>query len=217
MTIKVKKKEISPKQQKIINYIRNFWLERGYPPSIRDVVASCSLSSTSVADYNLKILEKRGYLHRHREVSRGIELTDRNAVYKLNIPIIGTIAAGEPIPVPNDDNWNSTASSDTLAVTEDLVSDREGIYALRVKGSSMMDALINDGDIVILQNVNTVENGEMAAVWLKSEMEVTLKKFYAEADTIRLQPANSQMKPLFIDPASVEIQGKVIAVIRRLS
>ena len=112
---------------------------------------------------------------------------------------------------------SSVTSSDTIEVTEDLVRNKDGIFGLRVKGSSMMDALINDGDIVLLQNVKTVENGEMAAVWLKSEMEATLKKFYAEAGRVRLQPANNQMKPLFIDPANVEVQGKVIAVIRRLS
>ena len=213
----MKQKEISAKQQKIIDYIRDFWLETGYPPSIRDLVAGCGLSSTSVVDYNLKILEKMGYLHRHREVSRGIELTDRPSFHKLCVPIIGTIAAGEPIPIPNDDTWDSTVSSDTIEVTKDLVGGREDIYALKVKGSSMMDALISDGDIVLLQNVNTVENGEMVAAWLKSEMEVTLKKFYAEAGKIRLQPANSQMKPLFVDPANLEIQGKVIAIIRQLS
>jgi len=80
----------------------------------------------------------------------------------------------------------------------------------------MMDALINDGGIVLLQNVNTVENGEMAAVWLKAEREATLKKFYAESGKIRLQPANSQMKPIFVEPGNTEIQGRVIAVIRQL-
>jgi repressor LexA len=217
-SMKVKQKELSAKQQRIIDYIRHYWLEKGYPPSIRDIVGGCGLSSTSVADYNLKILEKRGYLRRHREVSRGIQLPDRFASgHKLYIPIIGQIAAGEPIPVPDNDAWDSTASADTIEVTQDLIRGREGVYALKVKGSSMMDALINDGDIVLLQNVNTVENGEMAAVWLKAEREATLKKFYAESGKIRLQPANSQMKPIFVEPGNAEIQGRVIAVIRQLA
>ena len=216
--MKVKQKELSAKQQKIIDYIRQFWLGKGYPPSIRDIVAGCGLSSTSVADYNMKILDRRGYIHRHREVSRGIEMPDRSAAsHKLYIPIIGQIAAGEPIPVPDNDTWDNTASADTIEVTRDLVRGREGVYALKVKGSSMMDALINDGDIVLLQNVNTVENGEMAAVWLKAEREATLKRFYAESGKIRLQPANSQMKPLFVEPGNTEIQGRVIAVIRQLA
>lgn len=215
--MKVKQKELSTKQQRIVDYIRHFWLEKGYPPSIRDIVSGCGLSSTSVADYNMKILERKGYIRRHREVSRGIELPVRSTGrQKLYIPIIGQIAAGEPIPVPDNDTWDNAASADTIEVTRDLTRGREGVYALKVKGSSMMDALINDGDIVLMQNVNAVENGEMAAVWLKEEREATLKKFYAESGKIRLQPANSQMKPLFVEPGNVEIQGRVIAVIRQL-
>ena len=215
--MKVKQKELSTKQQRIVDYIRHFWLTKGYPPSIRDIVSGCGLSSTSVADYNMKILERKGYIRRHREVSRGIELPMRSAGrQKLYIPIIGQIAAGEPIPVPDNDTRDNTASADTIEVTRDLIRGREGVYALKVKGSSMTDALINDGDIVLMQNVNTVENGEMAAVWLRAEREATLKKFYAESGKIRLQPANSQMKPLFVEPGNVEIQGRVIAVIRQL-
>ena len=212
-----KQEKLSSKQQSIVDFIRRFWLDRGYPPSIRDIVAGCNLSSTSVADYNMKILERKGYIRRHREVSRGIELPVSSATgRKMYIPIIGQIAAGEPIPVPDNDSWDSTASADTIEVTRDLTRGREGVYALKVKGSSMMDALINEGDIVLMQNVNVVENGEMAAVWLKEEREATLKRFYAESGRIRLQPANSQMKPIYVKPDNVEIQGRVIAVIRQL-
>ena len=118
--------------------------------------------------------------------------------------------------MPTPDTWDVTASSETLEVPEDLTRGREGVYALKVKGSSMVDALINDGDIVLMQYVNTVDNGEMAAVWLKAEREVKLKKIYAKPGSIRLQPANSQMKPIYVSPDNVEIQGRVIAVIRRL-
>jgi len=214
----LKQEKLSFKQQKIVDFIRSFWLERGYPPSIRDIVAGCGLSSTSVADYNLKILERKGCIRRHREVSRGIELpasTDA-AARRILIPIIGTIAAGEPIPVPDNDTWDSAAAADTIEVTRDLTRGKEGIYALKVKGTSMTDALINDGDIVLMQNINAVENGEMAAVWLKSEREATLKKFYLEQGRVRLQPANSLMQPIFAQPENVAIQGRVVAVIRRL-
>jgi len=212
-----KQEKLSSKQLNIVDFIRSFWLERGYPPSIRDIVAGCGLSSTSVADYNLKILERKGYIRRHREVSRGIELPARTdaAVRRILVPVIGTIAAGQPIPVPDNDTWDS-AAADTIEVTRDLTRGKEGIYALKVKGTSMTDALINDGDVVLMQNVNTVENGEMAAVWLKSEREATLKKLYLEKDRVRLQPANSRMKPIFAEPDNVEVQGKVVAVIRRL-
>jgi len=167
----------------------------------------------------MNILERKGYIRRHPDISRGIELLDWSPDQRslVQVPIIGQIAAGEPIPVPTPDTWDITASSETLEVTEDLTRGREGVYALQVKGSSMVDALINDGDIVLMQYVNVVENGEMAAIWLKTEREATLKKFYAAPGRIRLQPANSQMQPIYAEPDNVEIQGKVIAVIRQLA
>jgi len=212
-------KTLLTKQQHIIDFIRQFLVDRGYPPTIRDIVSGCGISSTSVVDYNLNILEKKGYIRRHREISRGIELLARLPVleHRRPVPIIGQIAAGEPIPVPTPDTWDVVASSETLEVPEELTRGREGVYALKVKGSSMVDALINDGDIVLMQYVNTVENGEMAAIWLRAEKEVTLKKVYSEPSRIRLQPANSQMQPIYVEPDNVEIQGRVIAVIRQLA
>ena len=211
-------KALSPKKRRIIDFIARFGSRQGYPPSVRDIVAGCGLSSTSVADYNLNILERGGYIRRHREIARGIELVPRPTPgYRLQVPLIGQIAAGEPIPVPDADTWDSSASSETLEVSQDLTRGRQGVYALKVKGSSMVDALIDDGDIVLMQYVSVVENGEMAAVWLKAEKEVTLKKVYVEPGRIRLQPANSQMKPIYVAPENVEIQGRVIAVIRQLS
>ena len=209
---------LSSKQQQIVDFIRDFLVDNGYPPSIRDIVSGCRISSTSVVDYNLKILVREGYIRRHPDVSRGIELVGKNFTLqpRIQIPIIGQIAAGKPIPVPSPDTWDVTASSEILEVTDDLTRGREGIYALKVKGSSMVDALINDGDIVLMQYVNVVENGEMAAIWLKAEKEATLKKFYGEPGRIRLQPANSQMQPMYVEPDNVEIQGRVIGVIRQM-
>jgi len=209
---------LSSKQQQIINFIRHFLADRQYPPTIRDIVTGCGLSSTSVVNYNLKILEREGYIRRHPEVSRGIVIPPQSPAVgrRVLVPIIGQIAAGEPIPVPTPDTWDVTASAETLEVTADLTRGKEGVYALRVRGSSMVDALINDGDIVLMQYVKVVENGEMAAIWLKMEREATLKKFYAEPSRIRLQPANSQMQPIYVEPGNVEIQGRVIAVIRQL-
>ena len=209
---------LSAKQQRIIDFIHRFLVDRGYPPTVRDIQSGCGLSSTSVVAYHLNILETEGYLYRHPEVSRGIELLTRSltSLPQVQVPIIGQIAAGEPIPVPTPDTWDVTAAAETLEVTTDLTRGRRGIYALKVKGSSMVDALINDGDIVLMQYINVVENGEMAAVWLKAEKEVTLKKVYVESGRIRLQPANSQMQPIYTEPSNVEIQGRVIAVIRQL-
>jgi len=212
-------KGLSAKPQQIMDFARRFWLERGYPPTVRDIVTGCGMSSTSVVDYNLDILEREGHIRRHAGVSRGIELLTRPLTpgQSCQVPIIGQIAAGEPIPVPTPDTWDVAAAAETMEVTADLTRGRQEVYALKVKGSSMVDALINDGDIVLMQYVNVVENGEMAAVWLKSENEATLKKVYLEPGRIRLQPANSQMQPIYADPDNVEIQGRVIAVIRQLA
>jgi repressor LexA len=133
------------------------------------------------------------------------------------VPVIGQIAAGEPIPVPSSDSWNSLAAAEIIEVPQSLLRGKENIYALKVKGLSMIDALINDGDTVLMQYTNTVENGEMAAVWLKSEKTATLKKVFVSSKRVRLQPANSQMQPLYAEPDDVEIQGRVLAVIRKLT
>lgn len=211
-------KTLSSKQQQIIDFIRDFGTDKGYPPTVRDIVSGCEISSTSVVDYNLDILEREGYIHRHSRVSRGIALTQpSDSERSLKVPIIGQISAGKPIPVPTPETWDITASAETLEVSESLTQGREMLYALKVKGTSMVDALINDGDIVLMQYVNVVDNGETAAVWLKTEKEATLKKVFREPNRIRLQPANSQMKPIFAKPDNIEIQGKVIAVIRKLA
>jgi repressor LexA len=104
-----------------------------------------------------------------------------------------------------------------LEVTEELIRGKHGVYGLRVKGDSMIDALIKDGDIVLMEYVTNAENGDMVATWLKAEKEVTLKRLFREADRIRLEPANVQMQPIFTSPENVEIQGKVITVIRQLT
>jgi repressor LexA len=212
-------KKLSDKQQRIIGFIDRFLADRGYPPTIRDIQAGCNISSTSVVDYNLNILEREGHIRRHAEVSRGIELLNRTrtSASLISVPVIGLIAAGEPIPVPAPDTWDVAAVSETLEVPRELTRGKDGVYALRVKGMSMVDALIHDGDIVLMQYVNAVENGEMAAVWLRAEKEATLKKVYLESDHVRLQPANSQMRPIYADPDNVEIQGRVIAVVRQLA
>ncbi len=211
-------KNLSAKQKSIIDFVRRFAREKAYPPTVRDIVAGCNISSTSVAAYNLDILERQGFIRRHPGISRGIELVDQtlSGPRTNKVPLLGLIAAGQPIPVPAPEVWDVAASSETIDVPEDLTRSKENVFALKVKGTSMIDSLINDGDIVLMQPASTVEDGETAAVWLKSEKEVTLKKVFRERNRIRLQPANSQMKPIFTEPDNVEIQGKIIGVIRRL-
>lgn len=212
-------KNLSARQEKMVSFIRRFMKKNGIPPTVRDIVNGCRVSSTSVVDYNLRILEREGYIRRHRDVSRGIELLDSGATPEplISVPIAGFIAAGKPIPVPAADAWDVVASAETMMIPEELTRGKKDVYALQVKGSSMVDALIGDGDMVLMQSVNSVENGETAAVWLKNEKTVTLKKFYVEKGRVRLQPANEQMAPMYVEPDEVEIQGKVIGVIRNLS
>jgi repressor LexA len=211
-------KKLSDKQKRIIKYIDKFVDDKGYPPSIRDIQNGCSISSTSVVDYNLNILESRGLLQRHADVSRGIKLLNKDHTSELtvSIPMIGIIAAGLPIPAPTPDTWDIAAVSEKMEVPFELIGGKEEIYGLRVKGLSMIDALINDGDIVLMQHVSSVDNGEMAAVWLKAEKEVTLKKVFVEPDRVRLQPANVQMQPFYTPLDNIEVQGRVIAVLRQM-
>jgi repressor LexA len=208
---------LSPKQKRILKFIRKFFDSRGYPPTIRDIVRGCEISSTSVVAYNLTRLESAGYIRRHADISRGIELLTHRQSHQhiISVPIIGEIAAGEPIPVPSSETWDTVAQEE-LGVTAELTRGRQGIYALRVKGDSMIDALIKDGDIVLMEYKSNAENGDMVAAWLKAEREVTLKRLFRESDRIRLEPANTQMQPIYTSPNNVEIQGKVITVIRQL-
>jgi len=210
-------KPLSPKQESIISFITDFLRDNGYPPSIRDIAAGCGISSTSVVAYNLNKLEQAGYIRRHSDISRGIEFLNRERKGRLiYVPIVGEIAAGEPIPVPISDS-GSLIPIGRVEVSEELIGEKDKVYALRVKGDSMLDALIGDGDIVLMEYLNTADNGDMVAVWLKKEQEVTLKKFYAEPNRICLKPANIKMKPIYTTADNVEIQGKVLAVIRSVS
>jgi repressor LexA len=210
----MKAKQLSPKQRSILAFMRDFVDENSYPPSIRDILGGCGISSTSVVDYNLRALERMGYIRRDREVSRAIELLDGRGKRPrvVSVPVVGQIAAGSPIPVPGSGAVDDP--DDSVDVSEDVTHGRSDVFALRVKGTSMVDALVNDGDLVLLRAVETAENGEMVAVWLKRENETTLKYLYKEGSRIRLQPANSTMKPIYTDAANVSVQGKVISVIR---
>jgi repressor LexA len=214
-------KRISRKQRRILKFVGDYIESNGYPPTMREIASAADISSTSVVSYNLDRLEEAGYIVREREVSRGLKLAKagqarvgRDRV--LRLPLLGRIVAGEPVPVPSSDF--SLMGDETIEVSRDLLGDLDGLYALEVEGNSMIDALVNDGDIVIMHHQRRVENGEMAAVWLHGEGEMTLKYFYQEhGGRVRLQPANPGMDPIYVDdPGRVEVQGKVMMVIRKL-
>lgn len=206
-------RKLSDRQRRILSFIHAFTDEHGYPPSIRDIGQAVGISSTSVVDYNLRVLEREGYIRRDREVSRGIEVMGRAAHGRqsrmVRVPIIGRIAAGEPIEAVAD-------PQDALDLPAGFVPD--GCYALRVKGTSMIEDLIDDGDLVIIRPQETADNGEKVVALLlnqgSTEGVVTLKRLYREPGRIRLQPANAALQPIYVDPRDVRIQGKVVAVIR---
>jgi repressor LexA len=206
---------VSDTRSRILNFIRRFLDKRGYAPTVRDIARGCNISTPSVVQYHLNMLEEQGFIRRDPEVFRSIQLVERKREAVSRVPLLGTIAAGRPIPVPAPDSWTATPE-ETLQLTSELTQDRKDIYALRVKGTSLIDAFVDDGDIVLIQPTSTVEDGELAAVWLKNQQEVTLKKIYREKGRIRLQPANKEMQPMYFAPEEVDIQGKVIAVLRRL-
>ena len=205
---------VSQRRQQILNFIREFIDRKGYPPTVRDILHSCQISSPAVVQHHLKVLETEGHISHEPGIRRSITLTDRTG-YAIKVPLLGYIAAGQPIPVPQSDAWHEEPL-EILELPADMASARDNVYALKVKGLSMIDALIDDGDIVVMQATNTVNNGETAAVWLKTEQEVTLKKVYRERGRVCLLPANSQMEPMYHDSENIEVQGRVIGVIRTL-
>jgi len=214
----VTRKRMPARRQQILEFIQEFMTENGIPPTVRDVQKACEISSTSVVDYNLRILERDGYLNRRPDVARGIELLDNSGQPVSNAPrvhIVGPIAAGQPIPAFSTEDSASSAEFDMIEVSPDLPRRHGQLYGLTVNGSSMIDALIDDGDVVIIKPTNDATDGEMVVAWLKAEEEATLKKFYLEGDRVRLQPANSSMSPIYCDARNVEIRGKVVAVIRK--
>ena len=192
--------------------------ENGIPPTVRDIQAACEISSTSVVDYNLRLLDREGYLNRRPDVARGIELLDEQGNPVSNTPrvaILGPIAAGMPLPVFSTEGAASNNDFDTIEVSQDLARRHRGLFALSVEGTSMIDALVDDGDVVVVEPCQQAENGEMVVAWVKDAEEATLKKFYLEGDRVRLQPANSTMEPIYCDATNVEIKGRVVSVMRK--
>lgn len=204
---------LSDKQQLILEFLEAFIAEHDYPPSIRDIQTGCNISSTSVVDYNLKRLEEKGLIRRDREVSRAIELLNGQGERRRRtvvVPLLGRIAAGIPIPAHPD----QIAPEELIELTEEQARGRGNLFALRVQGTSMIDALINDGDIVVLEPREAADPGEMVAAWIEDRGETTLKRYYPEGARVRLQPMNSTMAPIYEDAANVRVQGRVVATIR---
>jgi repressor LexA len=210
------------RRQRIVDFIARTVDERGYPPSVREIADAVGLASTSAVHHHLIALERDGLLERGTHSSRALRLTARPSTQAadpakvtpfrmpveretLSLPVMGEIAAGQPIEAYED-------AAETLEVPRSLEA-HEDSYVLRVRGKSMIDALIDDGDFVIVQPQATARDGDIVVALLEDN-GVTLKRFFREKDRIRLQPANAEMDPIYA--TDVQIQGKVVGVIRRL-
>lgn len=201
---------ISKKQKEIYDFITDELYTRGYPPSVREICSAVNLKSTSTVHGHLAKLETKGYIKRDPTKPRAIEVVDRNSMYRgkkemVNVPILGQVTAGQPILAVEN-------IEDTFPLPVDFINNKE-CYMLHIKGSSMIEAGILDGDYVIVEKQNTARNGDIVVALVDDE-EATVKRFYKENNRIRLQPENSSMEPIFRD--SVGILGKVSGVIRKM-
>jgi repressor LexA len=227
---------LGERHRKIMDFLTNFQEDNGYSPSIREIGESIGVKSTSLVDYYLKQLEEMQYIDRDNHISRSIRIlrpmqnaagqmkrTARqmaNAVNEIfHIPVVGRIVASMPIPIPPSDLAYFDSESG-VEIARSLLPPRENVndlFALEVQGESMIDAMVNDGDIVVMKKAQEASNGEMVAVWLDESDETTLKYFYRENDRVRLQPANPTMDPIYINnPEQLRIMGKVVMVIRQV-
>ncbi len=198
--------KITEKQSQILEYIKSEILNKGYPPSVRDICQAVNLKSTSSVHSHLETLEKNGYIRRDPTKPRTIEIIDDNfnLVRRevVNVPIVGTVAAGQPIlAIENIENY--------FPIPSEYMPNEE-TFMLKVKGESMINAGILDGDQILVKRQNYAKNGDMVVALV--EDSATVKTFYKEEDHIRLQPENDYMDPIILD--DVEIIGKVFGVFR---
>jgi repressor LexA len=203
------------RRQRIIEYIASTVRRSGYPPSVREIAAAVGLASTSAVHHHLSALEREGLLERDATQSRALRLkpaallgnggTDILGPDERRYPILGEIAAGGPIEAYQD-------ASETISIP-DMISASAATYVLRVRGDSMVDAHIMDGDLVVIREQQTAQDGDIVVAQVE-ENAVTLKRFFKEHDRVRLQPANDRYEPQYYD--AVRIQGKLVGVIRRV-
>jgi repressor LexA len=218
---------LSDRQRSILRYMEQYIDNNGYPPTIREIGLATDINSTSVVNYNLNKLVQAGYLSRSGRVSRGLRLVSKNGEPEmrkilpiergLKVPLVGQIVASEPVPIP-DDAGHYYDQDSAINVTADMLGgvDPSSVFALRVKGDSMIDAMVADGDIVLLRRQETAKQGDMVAVWLSERGETTLKLYFAEGERVRLQPKHPLMDPIYVDARHCQVRGKVLTVIRRV-
>ncbi|MCC7031716.1 MAG: transcriptional repressor LexA [Acidobacteria bacterium] len=198
---------LTKRQREILTYLNEFIQQHGYAPSLEEIGHRFNLSSLATVHKHLTNLQDKGFIRRSWNRSRSVELLpSRSGGRAIELPMLGYVAAGMPV--------EAVTSGESIAVPESLVAGRRDTYVLRVKGESMIDEQIRDGDWVVVEDRKSADNGEMV-IALVAGQDVTLKKFYREAGRIRLQPANPTMQPIYVDPDGVQIQGVVVGVMRK--
>jgi repressor LexA len=198
---------LTKRQREILDYLNEFIQQHGYAPSLEEIGQRFNLSSLATVHKHLTNLQEKGFIRRSWNRSRSVELLpSRSGGRAVDLPMLGYVAAGVPI--------EAVASTESISVPESLVSGRRDTYVLRVRGESMIDEQIRDGDWVVVEDRKSADNGEMVIALVEGQ-DVTLKKFYREAGRIRLQPANAAMQPIYVDPDGVQIQGVVVGVMRK--
>jgi len=208
---------LTKRQRQVFEFIKSFIEEKGYSPSLDEVARGLELSSLATVHKHLSNLAEKGLIRRHWNRGRGIEIcSDLDAPRLVQmeleacyaIPVRGTVAAGEPLDVAEDD------LSERLSVPADLVRSADDTFVLRVRGDSMIEEGIQDGDFIICERRKTARNGQVV-VALVNHYETTVKYFYLEGDSVRLQPANPYMAPIYVKASEVEVQGVVIGLVRK--
>lgn len=190
------------KTQQTYEFIVSFMERNNYPPTVREICSNLNLDSTSSAVYHLKKLEKMGKITRDGNKNRAIELTDKQPIASITLPVLGTIAAGQPILAEE-------SISEKIVISESFFSG-SNLFVLQVKGESMIDVGIYNGDYVVISKQVIANNGEIVACLIDNE--ATVKRYYKENGYFRLQPENSSMRPILTD--HVQILGKVVGLIR---
>ena len=204
-------RDLTERQQQILDFITDSITDRGYPPTLREIGSKMGIRSTNGVNDHLKALERKGFLKRDDQKSRTLRPVTLGAESDLlDIPILGRVAAGEPILAVED-------AQDSVKVDRCLIGTQQGVYALRIVGDSMIDDGIFDGDYVFVKKTMVAEQGEIVIAMI--ENEATCKRYYLEQDAIRFQPANESLDPIFVrreDFRQTMILGKVVGVFRQM-
>ncbi|HEY2934774.1 MAG TPA: transcriptional repressor LexA [Acidobacteriota bacterium] len=195
---------LTARQKQILEFIEEFGERQGYSPSLEEIAARFDIASVNAVFKHLAALEKRGYIHRASNHARSIQLLNR--FQSVQLPLLGYVAAGAPV--------EAIENPEMISIPEDFVSHTQKNFVLKVRGSSMIDEHIEDGDLVIVEQRKTANNGDMVIALVDND-RATLKKFYREGGVIRLQPSNPEFKPIVVAEERVQIQGVVVGVMRK--